>query len=162
MSKGHSCVTCGRALQKVKPAAIAVDIDISTLSEKERFAYYKATAPLLDLRFYLAHAKEGTDSPVWPTIEAMAKLALTLGGPVATQKRLVWAAIDKYKAACARQPGYWDEMFTQEQLDAETAERRIERGLPPLEEAIETVEVDPYEPEDDGSSVEDDDGDCPV
>jgi hypothetical protein len=133
MSKGHVCPTCGHSA-KAKPraakgvTAIDVNVDVTSvafmsLPDKVRFAHYTATAPAKALAFQIAHSPGGPDSPMWPTIQAMVELSSTLSGPIATQKRLVWAAIDRYKNVLSAQPGYFSPLFSQDELDAMRLER---------------------------------------
>ena len=45
-----SCPCCGRAFPKAKTAPV---VNVSELSEKDMFAYYKRTAPVENVRFQL-------------------------------------------------------------------------------------------------------------
>jgi len=70
------------------------------------FAAYAKTAPLLDLQFYLAKVDAYADRAGQDTaaiVDAMRALAAELSGnkpgTTASQKRRVWAIIDRYRAS---------------------------------------------------------------
>jgi hypothetical protein len=49
------CPTCGRPLPRPKPAKAEI-VDTAIMSDADLFAYYRKTAPIEDLRFFLRHA----------------------------------------------------------------------------------------------------------
>ena len=53
------CETCGRTLPQPKPASDPTDLDAMTTAE--RFAYFKRTAPVEDLKFLIRHGNLSPD-----------------------------------------------------------------------------------------------------
>ena len=83
------------------------------------FTAYAATAPLLDLRFYIRYATNHASEyrqPARMALDAMCRLeaAIVSGqvkGTPASQKRIVWAVIAAFKAAAVQpvydEAGFW-------------------------------------------------------
>jgi len=53
-----NCPHCGQTIKAPKPSKpqLAESTDTATMSDAQLFAYYKRTAPLADLRFWLNNA----------------------------------------------------------------------------------------------------------
>ncbi len=61
----QTCPGCGRPMRRQPraplPAGATAPIDTSGLSDTEIYRHYKRTAPVEDLRFFLAHARLSSD-----------------------------------------------------------------------------------------------------
>ena len=52
-----NCPHCGQTIKAPKAPKLAESTDTASMTDAELFKYYKRTAPLADLRFWLNHAR---------------------------------------------------------------------------------------------------------
>lgn len=50
------CTCCGQTIKAPKTAREVLPLDTSAMTDTQLFAYYKRTAPVEDIRFWIGHA----------------------------------------------------------------------------------------------------------